>query len=345
MLLVWYHAKSLFGLSGVLAMPTTKIQRAYCVELDSCISIDTARREYFSLPEKGRRRFNFLCSDERCRYHNDMGVRVTGVNYDKLCEESRDGQSVIKAAHYRENDKHHPDCEWSLLNDDEEQLTQRKNETDEDYSQRKLRHKLNHFIDEFSPNLEDESLSKQSDEAVLGAEKLGGRSNQSRERSSPLKSSPSKTVTSVLSRLVETWLEAKEVLTDEEFKQMRLNVKGIGRVLLYQYFKPVRYYHHDKHIGVIYGGATLVKRYGKGFKFKFYDKVTGKQAYLYCDQKTMESYRYRNYIESILALDCHYFNVYFLAPKVSEKEEYVTYELDSLKNIHIIARHVVKKNK
>jgi hypothetical protein len=59
----------------------------------------------------------------------------------------------------------------------------------------------------------------------------------------------------------------------------------------------------------------------------------------------MESYRYRNYIESILALDCHYFNVYFLAPKVSEKEEYVTYELDSLKNIHIIARHVVKKNK
>jgi hypothetical protein len=61
--------------------------------------------------------------------------------------------------------------------------------------------------------------------------------------------------------LVETWIEAKAVLSDEEFKKMRLNVKGIGRVLLYQYFKPVRYY--------IYGSATLVKRYGKSFKFKF----------------------------------------------------------------------------
>ncbi len=82
-------------------MSTVKIQRAYCVELDECISIDTARRAYFSLPERERRRFNFLCSDERCRYHNETGVRITGVNYDKLCKENSDGKSVIIAAHYK----------------------------------------------------------------------------------------------------------------------------------------------------------------------------------------------------------------------------------------------------
>ncbi|WP_241813070.1 hypothetical protein [Vibrio splendidus] len=325
-------------------MSTVKIQRAFCVELDEYISIDTARREYFSLPEKRRRRLNFLCSDEFCRYHNETGVRVTGVNYDKLCKERSDGKPVIKAAHYRENDKHHPNCEWSLASSNEEHLKQRSNESSEDYSQRKIRHKLEHFIDEFSPELDDESTSNKNGESELKSKQLEREPKKNNGSSSHRKNSPSKTVTSVLSRLVETWLEAKEVLSDDEFKKVLLNVKGVGRVLLYRYFKPVKYYNYDKHIGVAYGGATLVKRYGKGFKFKFYDKIKDKQAYLYCDKKLMESYRYRNYIESILTLDCHYFNVYILAPKVNEKEEYVTYEINSLKNIHIIARHVGDKS-
>ena len=77
-------------------MSTIKIQRAYCVELDEIVSIDTARREYFSLLPNRRIRFNFLCSDQLCRFHNENGVRVTGVNYNKLCEEKTTGVDQSK---------------------------------------------------------------------------------------------------------------------------------------------------------------------------------------------------------------------------------------------------------
>ena len=325
-------------------MSTIKIQRAYCVELDEIVSIDTARREYFSLLPNRLIRFNFLCSDQLCRFHNENGVRVTGVNYNKLCEEKNDGGRPVQSAHYRSNDRHHPDCEWSLGSINENLLEQQKNETNDDFYQRKLRYKLNHFIDEFSPENDTEEASKSNDKDHQAKESKGSvreHNNNALNKTT----TPSKTVTSVLSRLVETWSEAKSILIKEEFNRLILNVKGIGRIPLYQYFKQIQYFVHQRHVGVIYGGAELINRYGKGFKFRFYDKVNEKLAYLYCDKKIMESYRYHRYIESILSLDCHYFKVYFLDPKITQKDGYVTYELKSLKNIHIVAINIADKNK
>lgn len=136
-----------------------KIQRAYCLELDEVISIDTARCEYFSLEEDKRKRFNFLCSDEICRFHNGTGVRVTGINYDKLCGERTDGKSLIQPAHYRKNDNHHPNCEWSINSKLEESVKPLDNESSADFAQRKLRCKLSHFINEFDPENDDVVVS------------------------------------------------------------------------------------------------------------------------------------------------------------------------------------------
>jgi hypothetical protein len=314
-----------------------KIQRAYCVELDETVSIDTARSAFFSLNEDERRRFNFLCPDEICRFHNVTGVRITGVNYDKLCEERTDEKRLIQPAHYRKNDNHHPDCEWSVDSQLEESLKQQVNESSDDFAQRKLRCKLSHFINEFDPENDDEAVNS------INLEQLNKpksnrtiSSSDDKNRRQGKKNTPSKTTTSVLSRLIETWLEAKEKLSEQEFKQLEVAVKGHGNIQLYRYFKPVKYFDNHAYSGVVYGGAKLIGRYGLGFKLRFYDCVNKQAMYLYCSKEQMENYRFRRYIDIILDSDCKYFKVYFLKQSVVVKDGYITCEVRSLKNIHIV---------
>ncbi|HFQ4863108.1 hypothetical protein [Vibrio vulnificus] len=315
-----------------------KIQRAYCVELKKTMSIDTARCEFFSLPENERKRFNFLCSDEICRFHNnDVGVRVTGVNYDKLCKEQIDGQRPIQGAHYRKNDEHHPECEWSINLRLEESLEQLDSESNDDFAQRKLHSKLNHFINVFDPDSDDEVASaSDSEQRNQPRSNALGTSSGDKHHNHVKRNSPSKTKTSVLSRLVETWLEAKETLSEPEFKQLEVAIKGYGNTLLYRYFKPVKYFENRAEANVVYGGATLTSRYGLGFKLRFFDRINDQAVYLYCSKEQMENYRFRRYIDAILDSDCRYFKVYFLKQNVVVKDGYITCEVSSLKNIHIV---------
>lgn len=131
---------------------------------------------------------------------------------------------------------------------------------------------------------------------------------------------PGLTKTSDLERLVESFREAKETLTTDEFSGLELQIKGIGKMKLTQYFQRLSTAKTSTTLRIVYGGATLVKRYGKndsyarGFLFQFYDKVEGKRVSLYVSQTTMEQYRHRKYIDDIISKgdQVRYFTIYVL---------------------------------
>ncbi|MEZ1354462.1 hypothetical protein QO020_26910, partial [Pseudomonas aeruginosa] len=133
-------------------MAFKRIALAYCVQLDRVISIASARREYFSQAEP-RKRFDFLCSSEGCRA---QGIKVSASNYDKLPQDTR------KAAHFSKfpHSTHLPNCEW-FVEDDEDAL--RPGESAEDAGQRRIRDKLDAYVEEFDPAIAEEAAPPQAD--------------------------------------------------------------------------------------------------------------------------------------------------------------------------------------
>ncbi|MGC9216503.1 hypothetical protein, partial [Acidithiobacillus sp.] len=91
-----------------------RIEKAFCVELDKIVDIEQAREAYFA--QNPQKRFTFLCSDEQCRAGNpDVGVRVSGVNYDKLPAVDE----IFKTPHFRQLDVHSPSCYWMEIQEAE----------------------------------------------------------------------------------------------------------------------------------------------------------------------------------------------------------------------------------
>ncbi|MBF3108773.1 hypothetical protein HKT34_35515, partial [Pseudomonas aeruginosa] len=133
-------------------MAFKRIALAYCVQLDRVISIASARREYFSQAEP-RKRFDFLCSSEGCRA---QGIKVSASNYDKLPQDTR------KAAHFSKfpHSTHLPDCEW-FVEDDEDAL--RPGESAEEAGQRRIRDKLDAYVEEFDPAIAEEAAPPPAD--------------------------------------------------------------------------------------------------------------------------------------------------------------------------------------
>lgn len=132
-------------------MAFKRIALAYCVQLERVISIASARREYFSQAEP-RKRFDFLCSSEACRA---QGIKVSASNYDKLPQDTR------KAAHFSKfpHSTHLPDCEW-FVEDDEDAL--RPGESAEEAGQRRIRDKLDAYVEEFDPAIAEEAAISNS---------------------------------------------------------------------------------------------------------------------------------------------------------------------------------------
>ncbi|MDO3530813.1 hypothetical protein Q3O93_02645 [Ralstonia pseudosolanacearum] len=85
-----------------------EILEAYCFELDRVVDIYDAQDAFFALPESRRKRFKFGCSDGACRA--EKNPLVSGVNYDKLSEETE----KYRQLHFRAPAGHpHLDtCVW-----------------------------------------------------------------------------------------------------------------------------------------------------------------------------------------------------------------------------------------
>lgn len=275
-------------------MASLRIMRAYCIELREVVTITQARIEFLSR-EPLLTKFHFLCSDEKCR---EKGVRVIGVNYRENAQES------VKhvTAHYREQDTHLPGCEWQHEDDTEGADGLLPGESEDTARKRKARRKLNDFIDVFDPTDHDGTKPAGTEKPPIdcggiGVPASGG--NQARENNDCELTGVNRT--NDLERLVESFRDAKEKLTDEEFSTLELQVKGIGKIKLKHYFQRLNYAKTWSTQRIIYGGAILDKRYGQGFRLKFYDTVEGKPVSLYVSPSMMKEYRHRKYLDGILS--------------------------------------------
>lgn len=282
---------------------STSIARAYCQQLNEVLSIAEARRAFFSLSPP-RNRFDFLCSNEACRKLSPQ-AKITAVNYDKQPSDT------YQAAHFRLNTKyqHAPDCEWidPKESDTGEMLP---GETEENASQRRARRKLHDYIDVFDPNPTPTEGTSETPTALEPVLHDGSR-GPTPDAIAGTRSSTHRT--SSLERLVECYRMAKQELSSEEFRSMKLRVVGEGEIPLQWYFKAVEYAKLGISNRVLHGGATLAGRYGMGFKLKFYDKIDGKPIFLYVSKDQMGEYRFRRYLDELLqSEDADYFRVFAL---------------------------------
>lgn len=125
----------------------------------------------------------------------------------------------------------------------------------------------------------------------------------------------------MLQRLIDFWQEAKNTLPHKEFMKLRIHVKGIGSVYLNRYITHIQNGLTNQYDGVIYGGGRLVRRYGRGFLFSFFDKHEEKDVSLYVDKEIMASGNgMSNYLHETLETEnVRYFRVFLLNPSRSQR--------------------------
>ncbi|WNW13632.1 ATPase [Pseudomonas sp. DTU_2021_1001937_2_SI_NGA_ILE_001] len=311
--------------------PGKTITRAWCVELQQELSITAARREYFS-QEPPRQRFEFLCSSEACRA---QGVKVTGVRYDVKPQDN----PTFVAAHFRANPhyQHQPDCEWV----EEDEAVDEPDEASSDPQQRlrQARRKLDDNIDVFDPTLR-QAVKEPALTAPAGHAAAPREAAPVDALKEPAAPRYSETRTSNLERLVDFYRQARAELPEDDFKQLTLRVAGQGEVALRSYFRHIKYAQPGENQRVLYGGGLLDdKRYGKGFKFQFFDRLEGKRVTLYVSPAQMQAYRSSRYIEELLshAGEVKFFTLYALGKLVqSPSGKSFSLEVDDLRHLAIV---------
>ena len=312
--------------------PSKTITRAFCVELQQELSITAARREYFS-QEPPRSRFEFLCSSEACRA---LGAKVTGVRYDVKPQDN----PTFVAAHFRANPHydHHASCEWVEEEAGEAKEEPEVEETDPQARIRKVKRKLDDYIDVFDPVIKDPVKEK------AGPDKAGPRApkpandSPAAEASTPAAPRYSETRTNNLERLVDSFRQAKAQLSPDDFKLLTLRIPGQGELSLRSYFRHIKYAQAGDNGRVLYGGG-LVERYGLGFKFKFFDRLEAKLVTLYVSPAKMQAYRSSRYITELLshADEVKFFTVYALGNVVkSPSGKSFSVEVDDLRHLAIV---------
>lgn len=209
-----------------------RILLAYCVQLGDEVSIDRARLEYLS--EEHPSKYQFYCSSPDCFANK---VRVIGVNYHYSAEESK----KYKIPHFRKQDEHFHNCPWVIDTLKENQQGLLPNETEKEANLRRIRQKLSDLIDVFDP-IEDSDDIKNEDSLISSDPLLPEQQNTISNNNTKNEHSKSGyRRTNQLSRLIETWREAKHKLPTEEFEQLELYVHGMGKLKLCNYFKRFNY--------------------------------------------------------------------------------------------------------
>jgi len=244
-----------------------RIEKAFCVELDKILDIEQAREAYFA--QTPPKRFTFLCSDEQCRTSKpDTGVRVSGVNYDKLPAVDE----IFRTPHFRQLDAHSPSCYWMEIQEAESLVREHGNLGHHDLI-RSLTKKDISVITRFSvPKISDpsgnlEGLGGEDDEV----DRI--RNIQSRDqRIAAYRALYSGGGSS--SRSLETLVSCYETLKAENALDIGIHVSNHGDYTFKNLFCHVKKIYEVEGFHIFYGGAKLSKkRYGKGFKLYFIDKI------------------------------------------------------------------------
>lgn len=244
-----------------------RIEKAFCVELDRIVDIEQAREAYFA--QNPQKRFTFLCSDEQCRSSNPgIGVRVSGVNYDKLPAVDE----IFKTPHFRQLDVHSPSCYWVEIQE-AESLDREHGDHDHHDLIRSLTEKGVSVITRFSvPKVSDPSagtngLMDENDE-VDRIRRIQSRDQRIAAYRALYSGGGSS------SRSIETLVSCYETLKAEKALDIGIHVDKHGDYTFKNLFCHVNKINNVDKFHIFYGGATLYKkRYGKGFKLYFLDKI------------------------------------------------------------------------
>lgn len=292
-------------------MSKTKVLFAYCHELQRCVSIDEARTEFFSRRQEDRQRFTFSCSDRNCN------VTISGVNYHVKAEDG----NKFRAAHFRSPHPHQSGCEWTQFTEEADQGRQ-PDETKADYTERKARQKLTDYINCFDPCVDEPDAAQDKSGQPVPLAYVNPPVGDDDSATDKAHQWSRYTRTNQLQRLVDTWQEARETLTYDEFRALRLRVLHYGQIYLHEYITHIQKELTNQYAGVVYGGGSLMKRYGRGFLINFFDKHDGKPVRLYIDKKLMEKGRFGHYVDDILDTEnVRYFRVFLLNPDISERKD------------------------
>ncbi|EIO4563822.1 hypothetical protein LQM11_004463 [Vibrio parahaemolyticus] len=310
-------------------MKAPKVLFAYCKELGRSLSISEARAEYFAIDQEKRKRFSFSCSDQNC------GVLISGVNYHVKAE---DGVK-FREAHYRSPHPHNPACEWVQFTDDVGQ-NESVLKSGNDHKGGKARLKLSDYINSFDPLIESSDSKESSDT------KQSTSVNLSNDSSRNVGSSANRrwnryTRTNQLQRLIDSWQETKKKLSFDEQMALTLNIVNLGEVYQHRYITHINKGIPNEYHGVIYGGGRLVKRYGRGFLFQFFDKCDNKPISIYVNKDVMNKGKFGHYVDEILSMDnVRYFQLFLLNPTRTErvnnkKQTVVELEITHLRQLAI----------
>ena len=294
-------------------MPKTKVLFAYCHELKRSVSIDEARTEFFSAEEEKRKKFTFSCSDRHCK------VTISGVNYHVKAE---DGHKY-KAAHFRSPHPHLFGCEWTQFTEEAEQDRQ-PDESDGDFTERKARLKLTDYITCFDPSIDDHDAEPASSGQLPSNVSVNSPSASGSSGEGKSTRWSQYTRTNQLQRLVDSWQEAKKKLSHTELRAQRLTVVNHGQIFTHRYITHINNGLTNQYDGVVYGGGTLIKRYGRGFLIRFIDQHDERPIFLYVNKDMMAKGGFSHYVDEILKTEnVRYFRIFLLNPFISEKENSV----------------------
>jgi hypothetical protein len=312
------------------------IERALCVELSRIVDIYEARDCFFAQAPP-RRRFNFLCSDEACR--ESSGTKVTGVNYDKLVEES---EQYVRP-HFRENTKHITDCEWMEL---EQALTELEDEQGDEPAigdepggpGRRRNVKTSNVVDIFVPATavgarEGGRIPLDVRDRIRQIPDRRGRIDATKKY---LKANPNKT--GFLENVVDSYLG----LTGDERRATRLKI-GDARWRSYrECFRPIAFYDRRPASDYIFYGGARARKYGANYSLRFFDKVVheGRERWvtIYVERERLNRYRHREYLleflEGMLEED-RYATVFFYGSfrPSAKREDYLDVVIDHFDNL------------
>lgn len=318
------------------------IQRAYCVELDEVIGIYEARYHYFNqLPP--RKRFQFLCSNELCRATNK--TKVTGVNYDKLAEES----AQFVKPHFRENTEHISECQWVELEIAQDEL---KEETGGDSGHRsptsetRRRKKTSNIVDIFVPAATARGMDSTEEARFSGIlpreksdelERIPHRRGRIDALKKYLRENPNRT--SFLENVVDSYL----ILEPDERRMARLKIGDSRRRSYRECFRPIRFYNRRANDEFIYFGNAWAKRVGPNYSLRFYEQaeVEGEKRLisLYIEKVKLDEYEHRAYLseflEKLVSRESRYATCYFygLIQPSEKNQAFLDIKLDHFDNL------------
>lgn len=252
---------------GAALLGVTRIAHAFCRQLDRLVTIDEARSAFTHAQDITR--YDFYCAEPACAAFK---IRIAGVNYRV---DASTGRKLVEN-HFRRWDDHLPGCPYA----DAPAPVAGEADAHGRHGHR-TQPLASELIDAFDPPVDDLPGFEHSRDEEPAVAPGHARVRRESDHPMPAAGHARRVRTSDLTKLVDTYREALTRLSSRELAERRLAIAGEGWVPLTAYFMRIGSAHEGPPLRVHYGGARLIRYYGRGFKLRFYDTYREKPVYLY----------------------------------------------------------------